>query len=76
MEEAASEAFVQLAGKVRELARFYFRWLETRPHVIGQGFFNDTTGCLNYVSLCGPFFIVRWRHDAAFEVRVVQVRLD
>ena len=76
LEEAAFEAFVQLAEEERELAHSYFRWLATQPLARGQGFHNDSTGRPNYASLCGPFLIVHWTDHAVLEVRIVQIRLD
>ncbi len=76
LEEAAFESFVQLVDEERELAHSYFRWLATQPHMVGQGFHNDTTGRPNYASLCGPFLIVHRSDHAVLEVRIVQIRRD
>jgi hypothetical protein len=76
LEEAAFEAFVQMADEEWELAHSYFRWLAVNPQATGQGFHNDATGRPNYASLCGPFLIVHWTDHAVCEVRIVQIRHD
>ncbi|MSU65912.1 MAG: hypothetical protein EXS38_07380 [Opitutus sp.] len=76
LEEAAFESFVQLDPEERDLVQAYFRWIASNPRTTGQGFYTDSTGRLNYASLCGPFLIVHWTDDAVREVRIVQLRRD
>ena len=76
LEEAAFEAFVQLADEEWELAHSYFRWLAAHPHTTGQGAHDDASGRTNYASLCGPFLIVHWSDHAGREVRIVQLLHD